>query len=77
MVGQLFLPVGEGWFMHNANTQCTVERGEEAKGQRNFLSLSFSCLAIVYEFCFMNGNSGFEINNNRNNKFTRKTQGYI
>ena len=38
--------------MHNADTQCTVEGREEAKGQRKFLHLYFSCLAIKYEFYF-------------------------
>lgn len=32
----VFLPMGEVWSMHNANTQCRVEGREEAKGQRKF-----------------------------------------
>ena len=35
MVEQVFLLMGEVWSMHNADTQCSVERGEEAKGQRS------------------------------------------
>ena len=39
--------------MHNADTQCTIDRREEAKGQRIiFLCLIFSCFALKYEFYF-------------------------
>ena len=36
MVEQVFLPMGDVWSMHNADTQCTVEGREEAKRQRHF-----------------------------------------
>ena len=53
MVEQVFLLMGEVWWMHNVGTQCTVEGREEAKGQRKFLCvLNFSCLAIKYKFYF-------------------------
>ena len=34
MVEQIFLLMGEVWWMHSADIQCTVEGREEAKGQR-------------------------------------------
>ena len=34
MAEQVFLPVGQVWWMQNPDTQCTVEGREEAKGQR-------------------------------------------
>ena len=36
----------------NTDTQCTGGRRDPAKGQRNFLSLNLSYLAIKYEFYF-------------------------
>ena len=44
----------EVWLMHKADTQCTVEKREEAKGQRQkkSLCLNCACLAIRYEFYF-------------------------
>ena len=38
MVEQVFLPVGEVWFMHNVNTQFTMWRG---RGQRAEVFLKF------------------------------------
>ena len=39
---------GEVWWMRNADIQCTVEGGEEAKGQRKFFMFTFflSCHKI-------------------------------
>lgn len=51
MFEQVFLLVGEVWSIYNADTQCTAERKEKAKGQRKFLCLNL-CLAIKYEFSF-------------------------
>ena len=41
IVEQAFLPTGEVWLMHDADTQCTVAGREEAKGQRKFFLLKF------------------------------------
>ena len=40
MVEQVFLPMGEIWFMHNVDTQFTVWRGVRSKG-REFLKIYF------------------------------------
>ena len=45
MVEQVFLPMGEVWLTHNADTRCTVRR-ERSKGRENFLCLNLSCLAL-------------------------------
>ena len=43
----------EAWWMHNADTQCTVEGTEEDKEKRqNFMFNCFSCLAIKCIFYF-------------------------
>ena len=60
VVDQACVPLRECCSMHNVDTQCIAERGEGANGQRQFLCLSCSCLTIMYEFYFTNGNSGFE-----------------
>ena len=36
MFEQVFLLMGEVWSIYNADTQCTAEGKEKAKGQRNF-----------------------------------------
>ena len=48
MAEQLFLPAGEIWLMHKADTQCSVEGKEEAKGQKRFFMFKFflSCHKI-------------------------------
>ena len=33
MVEEVFLPMGEIWFMHNVDTQFTVWRGVRSKGR--------------------------------------------
>ena len=53
VVGQVFLPKGEVWLMCHADTQCTVGRGKETKGQKEIFCLNFSYLAIKYEFYFL------------------------
>ena len=47
MVEQVFRLTGQVWSMHKADTQWWRE---EAKGQRRFLCLNISCLAIKQEF---------------------------
>ena len=37
MVEQLFLPLGEVWFVHNADTQCTVGGERRPKGREFFV----------------------------------------
>ena len=37
----VFLPRGEVWLMHNADTQCTVEGREKAKGQKKVFMFKF------------------------------------
>ena len=53
MIEQLFLPVGEVWWMHNEVMQCTEEGRREAKMQRKKMLNFFSCFAIKYEFYFI------------------------
>ena len=48
MAEQVFLPMGEFWWMHNA--QCGERGGQRAE---KFSCLSFSCLSIKYEFYFI------------------------
>jgi len=50
-VEQVFLPMGEVWLVHNADTLCT-EQGERRPEGRELLCLNFPCLAIKYEFYF-------------------------
>ena len=50
-VEQVFLPRGEVWLVHNADTLCT-EQGERRPEGRELLCLNFPCLAIKYEFYF-------------------------
>ena len=53
MVEQVFLPMGEVWSMHKADTQCTVEGKEEAEGQRTFFMFKlyfFFCHKILILF---------------------------
>ena len=47
----VFLPMGEVWWVHNADTLCT-EQGERKPEGRELLCLNFPCLAIKYEFYF-------------------------
>ena len=37
MDDQIFLPIGEAWLMHIADTHCTLAERKEAKGQRKLL----------------------------------------
>ena len=48
VVGQVFLPKGEVWLMCHADTQCTVGRGKETKGQKEIFLFKFflSCHKI-------------------------------
>ena len=48
VVGQVFLPKGEVQLMCNADIQCTVGRGKEAKGQKESFMFKFflSCHKI-------------------------------
>ena len=49
MSEQVFLPLAG---LANADAQCTVDRREEAKGQRKILCSKFSCPALKCEFLF-------------------------
>ena len=59
MVEEVFLPMGEIWSMHDANTQSTVRGNRRPKGREEFLWLNLSCLVIRYEFYFMPQGSFF------------------
>ena len=52
MVEQVFLPMGEVWSMHKADTQSTVWGERRPKSREEVLCLNFSCLAVKYEFYF-------------------------
>lgn len=41
VVEKVFLPMGEVWSMHEADSQYTVEGREEAKGQRKICTFKF------------------------------------
>ena len=49
MFEQVLLPLGS---LANADAQWTVDRREEAKGQRKSFCSKFSCLALKCEFLF-------------------------
>ena len=51
MVEQVFLPAGEDWSMHEADTQCLGGVGGRVKKSSY---LNFYCLAIKYEFYLTN-----------------------
>ena len=55
MAEQVFPLMGEVWSVYNADTQCRVGEREGQRAEENFLCLSFSCLAIKYEFYFTRG----------------------
>ena len=48
MVKQVFLPMGEVWWMHNADAQCTVQGEGRPKGKEEFFMFKFflSCHKI-------------------------------
>lgn len=52
MVEQVFLQLGDVWFMHNADMQCTVGRENRIKGSENFFMFIFffSCHKILILF---------------------------
>lgn len=52
MVEQVFLPVGEVWWMNNEVIKYIEEGRKETKMQRKKNVEFFSCFAIKYEFYF-------------------------
>ena len=55
MVEQVFLPVGEVWSTHNADTQCTVGGEGKPKGREEFfLKFLLSCHKIWILFHILN-----------------------
>ena len=51
MIEQVFVPMGEVWWMHTGDIQYMVQ-GEGAKGLKKLLCLKFPCLAIKYRLYF-------------------------
>ena len=51
MVELVFLPMGEVWLIHNADTQCTVGGERRTKGRRIF-TFKFFLSCDKYEFYF-------------------------
>ena len=52
----------EVWLMHKADTQCTVEEREEAKGQRE-KKVYCACFSIRYEFYFKISSANLSVQN--------------
>ena len=54
----------EVWLMHKADTQCTVEEREEAKGQRKKKIMFKLCLSSIrYEFYFKINSANLGVQN--------------
>ena len=63
MFEQVFLLMGEVWSIYNADTQCTAERKEKAKGQRKIFMFKLCLSSIRYEFYFKINSANLGVQN--------------